>query len=392
MTFCSHLDASLQCQIYSQLEEIRSEWDAFLPSQSALQSRYLNIMEQSELEDFQVFYIRLSRNNRVIGQVVCQIFRFHSGHFDASFLENCGISLFRPILVRQEGSVLICGNLFHLKEPGYFFSEQEDEKHLIPVIEYLSKKRKFPSIMAALIKDPTHSLDGVILKKHRFRTFENDLLMRLPIDPAWTDFSAYQDALSKKYRQRARKIKEAGQSIQMERLSSEQIRENANQIDKLYQLVRMRQSLRIGSLNARYFEAMKSVYGENFELLSWKLDGEMVAFSTHWLHSDGDLEIHYIGFDTKINETHSLYFNILFQGIETAIQKGAQAVQFGRTGYDAKANVGAKAEASTHYYRIKRGFPALAFRLMQAGWDNSNNHDWEKRNPFKEPQPELQRV
>jgi hypothetical protein len=203
---------------------------------------------------------------------------------------------------------------------------------------------------------------------------------------------AYQDALSKKYRQRARKIKEAGQPVQVRSLTADEIRSQSSVIEQLYQQVRMRQSLRIGSLNAAYFEGMKRAYGDDFEFLAWSLDGEMLAFSTHWLHADGDLEIHYIGFDTPANEKYSLYFNMLFEGIETAIRRGASAVQFGRTGYDAKANVGAKAEAYTHYFRVKRGFPALAFRMIRSGWDGSDNHDWEKRNPFKESQTEFQRV
>jgi hypothetical protein len=204
--------------------------------------------------------------------------------------------------------------------------------------------------------------------------------MTVSIDPDWVDFEAYVSAFSKKYRQRANKILSARQELEVRFLSLDEIHARRNDINRLYQDVRNKQMLRLGSLTAGYFHNMKKVLNDDFQVLGWFLDGEMVAFSSHLVHPGNAIEVHYIGFQYEVNEKYAIYFNILFEGVRQAILLKKSKLFFGRTGYDAKASAGAVPETGRHYYWIKRGIASLAFRYFISSY--RSKEDWRNRNPF----------
>jgi hypothetical protein len=164
----------------------------------------------------------------------------------------------------------------------------------------------------------------------------------------------------------------------------EEIHSREEEIEMLYQQVRERQALRIGSLTGGYFSGMKKAWGEQFQIRAW-LDenGKMLAFSSHFLHPGNQREVHYIGFDSAANEKHLLYFNILFDGIRCGIENHEFEVMFGRTGFDAKASAGAIPGNNLHYFRVKRGLPGLTFQVLQKALAGKEKNDWKNRNPFR---------
>ena len=72
-----------------------------------------------------------------------------------------------------------------------------------------------------------------------------------------------------------------------------------------------------------------------------------------------------------------------------AIERKASVLWLGRTGNDAKASAGAVAVQGSHYFRVKRGIPSLAFSYFNNAYRSTESEDWKKRNPFKE-QPKLE--
>jgi len=238
------------------------------------------------------------------------------------------------------------------------------------------------NISGILLKDACVEMDESLAKSSRFQRFDNDTLMSVPINPDWVNFDGYLAAFSKKYRQRARKIVQARQALETRFLSLDGIHAHRNDINRLYQEVRHKQMLRLGSLTPDYFYGMKKELKDDFQVLGWFLDGRMVAFSSHLAHPENELEVHYIGFEYEANDTYSIYFNILFEGVRQAIDQKKSKLLFGRTGYDAKANAGAVPETGCHFYRIKRGIPSLAFRYFTNSYRSKENQDWRKRNPF----------
>jgi hypothetical protein len=381
MKICRIPDRAITFQVYTDPESIELEWDGMLPEGHFLKTSRLSVMQNSGMPDVSFLYFMVSRNNECIGLMYSQLFRFHSEHYSAELLDQTCIQLVRNFILRQETGLLICGNLFHLNEPGYFFKDRNDEGLVFQILEQFQKKSSV-KISGILLKDADLDMNELLASSSRFQRFDNDTVMSVHIDPDWLNFDGYLAAFSKKYRQRANKILQARQSLETRFLSLDEINTHRSEINRLYQDVRHKQMLRLGSLTADYFYGMKKELKDNFQVLGWFLDGKMVAFSSHLAQPGNALEVHYIGFEYEANEKYSIYFNILFEGVRQAIDQKKLKLLVGRTGYDAKASAGALPETGCHYYRIKRGIASMAFRYFTSSYRSKENEDWRKRNPF----------
>ena len=391
MRICQILDKNISYKVYTGLSTIHAHWDEFLPDGHFLKSTRLSVMQQSNLEDVSFVYMEVFRNGNCIGLLYCQLFRFHSGHYSAELLDQTSIQLVRNFILRQETGLLICGNLFHLQEPGFYFKEGEDESLLFQILHHF-QRRCSVKVSGILVKDSGSQLNLAEAKETNFQPFERDVLMEIPIRSDWQNLDYYVDSLSKKYRQRASKILTAKETLEVRFLSLNEIQEFSTDIERLYQNVRSKQTFRLGALNAQYFYLMKKALGENFMVKAWFLDRKMIAFSSLFTHPGNKLEIHYIGFEYEMNEKFALYFNIIFDGIQEAIKNNAVCLMLGRTGYDAKASAGAVPVSGNHFYKIKRGIPALAFRYFSSSYRSKESEGWRKRNPFKMSIPENEPV
>lgn len=381
MKICSPPTNGISFRSTGEISSFSAEWDALLPEHHPLQSSFLRVFEESALPDLRFHYLLISRNDRTIGLAVFQHFHFHSGHYDSKALGQGPMYYLSQLLLCQETGILVCGNLFHLGQEGFYFPDDADRSAILPVALEMEKKYRPGGI---LLKDISEGFAASELKQLKFRTFSDDQVMSLGILPAWNSFEDYLSSLSKKYRQRAQRILKLAGSLKLTELNETEIAAHKAEISALYGQVRERQALRIGSLNGDYFLCMKKAHGKNFEVHAW-LDesGRMIAFASHILHAEGEREVHYIGFDYKSNEEYSLYFNILFDGIRRGIVQGNPKVLFGRTGFDAKASAGAVPENNLHYFRLKPGLPALTFKILSKALAKKESETWKNRNPFR---------
>lgn len=392
MKICHTSQPDVSFRSAGEIFQIAGEWDSFLPENHPLESRFLKVLEDARLPDLRFHYLIISREQSTIGLAVFQHFRFHSGHYDSKALGEGPLFYLSQLFLCQETGILVCGNLFRSDSEGFYFPKPSDRNCLPGIAAELEKKWK-PG--ALLLKDIRQPFPHAVLKKEGFRSFEEDEVMNLSLLPEWNNFGDYLSALSKKYRQRARRIIAAASVLRQTELGEKEICERINEIESLYMQVRNRQALRIGSLNGAYFLEMKKVFGKQFQVYAWfGPDDQMLAFSSHLLLEDGSREVHYIGFDYEANEQYFLYFNILFDGIRQAIDQGNSLVHFGRTGSDAKASTGAVPESNLHYFRVKAGLPALTFRILHKALTGNESRKRVFRNPFRSagPEPELLEV
>lgn len=366
---------------FQDLRNIASVWDLLLPENHPLKSCFLLAIQDAGLPDVQFHYLVIYKDEEPAGLAYFQHFHFHAGHYDSRALGQGPMAYLSQLLLCQETGILVCGNLFHLSQEGFFFRNQEDREILLPLVKEMEKKLR-PG--AVLIKDIRKPFSESTLKNNRFRSFDEDQVMSLILSPDWKSFDDYLGSLSKKYRQRAAKILSATEGLIFRELDENEIKAREGEIEALYQQVRQRQALRIGSLTGAYFSEMKKVRGKQFTVRAWlNPEGKMLAFSSHFLHPGSQREVHYIGFDTEANEKHLLYFNILFDGIRCGIENGEFEVMFGRTGFDAKASAGAMPSNNLHYFRVKRGVPGLTFQVLRKALAGREKPDWQSRNPFR---------
>ena len=158
--------------------------------------------------------------------------------------------------------------------------------------------------------------------------------------------------------------------------------QEASRLEALYLNVALKQPLKMGLVNADYFIEMKKLHANKFMVKAYYLEGQMVAFSSHIEHTGDLLEMHYIGFDYNYNKSHSLYFNILFEGLEYGIQNAYKNVEFGRTARLAKASLGAEPVIIHNYIYLRKGVPSMTFAVLNKWFNRQVGTEWKTRRPF----------
>ena len=78
-----------------------------------------------------------------------------------------------------------------------------------------------------------------------------------------------------------------------------------------------------------------------------------------------------------------IYFNILLQGLEKAIQLKKEQLELGRTAREAKANIGGKAVYFNDYININGKLANFLSEKFTAYFQNEMGEEWAERHPFR---------
>jgi len=378
--YCSTIKSGFTYTEHNSIFGLEGIWDSILNDNHCLNSSELKILELAKPADLRFRYLLLHQNNILCGVIYLQHLQLSSNYFDGTILNKPGLGWLKKFVNKQFEEILICGNLFRIHMPGYFMVNGGNDSEVFQILDHYFKHNKDRSNFCGIIlKDCPHELNNT----RPFKAFNDDITMELDINPVWNSFKDYQNSLSKKYRQRCAKIQKSGDPLVLKSLTLDEMQENAPQIEKLYLNVALKQSLRIGLVNAEYFIEMKRKYQHNFDFRAYFLDGKMVAFSTHIFYPNNTMEIHFIGLDYEYNLSYCLYFNILFSAVEVAIEKKVTKLELGRTARTAKASLGAKSLKVHNYLYLKRGIPSLAFSFFNYWFGKQMGDDWQERQPFK---------
>jgi DNA-binding ferritin-like protein (Dps family) len=381
---CVKQTTRFQYEIYDNIQDISFFWDNFLPDNHTLESQNLLILERSRLEDINFRYLVIREDEKLVGLVCLQEIRFSAKHYDnAAFSENALLQFISPCILSQTADLLVCGNFFRMNFPCFYFAE-----HLAPetigqiLTDYIEIRKPEKKFAGVFLKD-MGNLNLKEIQGLSFKTLPDDLTMEMEIPDSWQNIENYAQNLSKKYRQRFKKIQTSAQNIDRKELNLEEIESNAQQIFKLYEQVVEQQSIRIGIVSPEYFVEMKRSMGDNFKIIAYLKEEKLVAFASYIFYENQTFEIHYIGFDYKENEAHQIYLNILFDGLVIGINTKQKSVELGRTARLAKASLGAKPVYLHSYYAMRLGLPAIVFGVLSYFFGNKMGEDWKNRNPMK---------
>lgn len=370
--------------VFDKIELVQDVWESLLPVGHHLSVTQLRMLEITNPEAIQFRYILFQDEQlKPIGCAYVQLLRFNANHYNHAILNKPKLASIKNFLLKQDADILICGNLFRMNFQGFYFTNSQHKDLLLPVLKHYVNnnpdKRKFTSIF---LKDCLEGLSSRALKDNRFTIAPKDTAMQITLRDNWHTFDDYKADLSRKYLQRAIKIKAAKSPLMVKELTLDEIEANAPRIEFLYHQVADKQDVKMGLLNAPYFVNMKACLQANFCMMGYYLDDQLVAFSSYIL-GDTTMEIHYIGIDYAYNDSHKIYFNILFDGLEMAMLQKKQTVALGRTTKEAKASAGATPVYIQNYIWIKFGLPTLAFNYFYKWYSNQTNDAWKNRNPFK---------
>ncbi|MGQ0829517.1 MAG: hypothetical protein ACT4ON_14100 [Bacteroidota bacterium] len=364
-----------------------------------LQLPYLTVLENEHPDNMRFHYAIIYNTKIPVAIAYFQVIDFSSESF-GSLIEQespemaCRITdylkkYFTSHLKRSADKInmrlLICGNAFISGEHGFSCHPQIDKIEafdaLADVIYRIGRVEKLRGKIAAILVKDFYSSDKRAsdeLEEYKYHDFLVEPNMIVDID--WENFGEYLNAMSKKYRNRAKSVIKKSEGIERKIFSQEDIRINAKQIQALYNNVHLKAKFRLASLSAAYFSELKKMLGEDFIFIAYYHNKKMVGFRTSFVLKSS-IEAHFIGLDYNINKELDLYQNILYDYVKEAIEYNAKQLYLGRTASEIKTTVGAQAHPLTCY--IKHRNP-LSNRIIKPFIDYLKPVEWIPRNPFKE--------
>ncbi|MCW3123944.1 MAG: hypothetical protein JWQ38_3436 [Flavipsychrobacter sp.] len=344
---------------------------------------YLAAMEQT-LTDSMFRYIVIYRNEAPVLFCYFQLVTLTSHNFSFEKNKSFVKSIFRLFLDLKKAKVLVSGNALRNDIVGYTYNESvldEDEamEIMVSAAERLADEEH---VTAVILKDlPVSKNVWKWMGSMNYHTPWNDQVMTLDVQAEWQSIEDYISALSRKYRTRANKILATRKGITIQALTGDEIKKQQMAIHSLFLKVAESQPFVLAHVGAAHFSRLKEVYGDNFEVIGFYKENKLVGFYSGFV-SDDAYELYYIGFDYNANTEHQLYFNILFSGLERAIRSGKKQLKLGRTSFDAKASIGAKA-ANTNYFIKTANISSVAINWFANYFSTMEDGKWKLRNPFK---------
>jgi len=398
-TATSATATNLRYSFYRSVEAAGQDWDAAAPAQDIfLQRKYLSILEANPPQGMRFGYLVFYKGDAPVGVALCQIKYFKGddniSDLDVQSKDPCffnGLARWfkRWVAGKAAGDILICGNMLLTGEHGYYFDYQKIkplaaveilEKALNDVVEIMGREGvKMPVI---LVKDiaPEHHEQGQDLVKKGFVEFDIQPNMVLHLN--FPDFDGYLNAMSTKYRTRAKRaFKKLDGGVEKRELTLVEIQRELPRIYELYREVAKNAGFNMVDLNEHYLLALKRDLPECFKMFAYYEQGKMLAFYTVIQNGD-ELEAHFLGYDKAHNHDRQLYLNILYDIIRYGLDCKCRDIVFARTALEIKSSVGALAHDLYCYLRHQN---SIANRFTGTILDYLKPvEEWQPRHPFKE--------
>lgn len=387
--------------VYDSVSMINTEhWNRVVGHGSEfLQIPFLTVLENEHPDNMHFHYAIIYDNNKPVAICYFQVIDFSSDSFGSMpELEEKEFSCIITDYLKKHLTyhlkrgadhinmrLLICGNAFISGEHGFTCIPETDKTEavdaLADVIYRISRAENLRGkIAAVLVKDfytpsTQYTREFEEYKYHDFLVEPN-----MMVGIQWTTFDEYLNAMSKKYRNRAKNIVKKGSEIERRNFSAADIKANAKKILSLYNNVHLKAKFRMASLTLSYFAEMKNVLGNKFNFVAYYHDNQLIGFRTTFILKN-EIEAHFIGLDYSINKELELYQNILYDYVREAIRNNSGKLFLGRTASEIKSTVGAEAVELTCYIRHRN---PLSNRIIKPFVDYLKPSEWVPRNPFKE--------
>ncbi|MFN8164900.1 MAG: hypothetical protein U0X76_01695 [Bacteroidia bacterium] len=349
------------------------------------ETNYLALLERILPGNIQFYYLIVrNHSGKICGKLYFQRVRFGNKNVvpDKNLLVCTAVNVFLKL---HPFHILVCGNVVAVNFPSCVYDESE-----ISADEFLQIIRTFEDTIhfdAVVLKDLSKDYDDKRMLPAGYRPYKADLTMTLDIDPHWQTLDGYQKALSKKYRKRMVSIRAAGKDIIRKEMNEEEIGKAAHDLERLLHYVAEKQTIQMCRIEGKYFHEFKKAYPDTFHLFGYYLNGQLIGF-TSYIEREPELEFHYIGIDYTFNTSHSIYFNMLFDGIELAQRLRKKELELGRTAREAKANLGCRAVYFNDYIRIKNKTADFLADWIGKRFQSAMGEEWKNRHPFRSNLPE----
>jgi hypothetical protein len=351
---------------------------------------YLSALEKS-LPGISFRYAVINRDNVPVLFAYFQLFTITSKNFKLEKNKTFIKGIFRFFLDFHKIRILQLGNSLRTETESYSYDTKaftgvEALEAIAAVAEKIAADEK---VAAVILKDipGIASSAGSLLNEMGYRKPWNDQVMEMAVESNWKSLADYTAALSRKYKARANKALAARNLLKIIPLSLADLHKYEPEMNHLCKEVADKQEFIFSKLDGAYFTSLKHVYGEDFEVSGYFLDGKLVAFYSAFINA-GAYEIYYIGIDYAANNDYQLYFNILFSGLERAISLRKSVLKLGRTSFDAKASLGANPKSLDYLIKLA-GIPDFVIKWFVCYFSSLEDGKWKQRSPLKNAEAKI---
>lgn len=371
------------------------QWNKHIPESNVLmQHESLKLVEAVHGGKMDFKYVLVKRNDVTVGAMYFQVVMFHGNQLinyfpeykEGNWVMATAKTITEKLLNLVNLKLLVSGNVFMTGENGFYFTNDVEAATRAKIVRKVINQivQADSSIKATLVSDmyePKTDFDTDFRKNgYHEITVESDMSVKLK--PEWKTFDDYMNALSSKYRVRAKKAfalcNEAG--VVQRDLSAEEIALHEVKIYQLYTNVMGNADFKLAELSKDFFRTQKQQLPDNYKLFGYFKDGEMVGFISAFRFAKR-MEVHYTGMNHEVCKPVHLYQRMMYDMVALGIESHAQQLHYGRTAPEIKSTIGA--EPSPMYGYVKYFNPLFNFLFVRPYTANLKPREYTFRNPFK---------
>ena len=351
-----------------------------------LERDFLFTLEEKPPLGYQFCYVLIKKQGDFVGFMPFQMMHFKaidSLNFNKTS-NPISVYLKKWLARKVEFKTLIVGNLILTGENSYQFEDKIEQKTkeniILKSIDFVIQKwaERSVFIQSIFIKDFYFAQNHLNTEGYNQFRVEPNFIFDIKLE--WANFEDYLEALSSKYRIRAKRAFKKINGVEIKEFNEERILANQLNINRLYQNIRSKSAFNMVDLNADYFLQLKRNMGDKFHLWGCFKDGKLISFFT-LIENYKHLDAHYLGYEEAPNTEHQLYLNMLFEMIRFGIDNRFEKINFGRTAHEIKSSVGAQAHEMYLYLKNKN---SVINRLLPYALNILSPREvWQARQPFK---------
>jgi Acetyltransferase (GNAT) domain len=380
---------SISIQIFTQTNQLPSNWDEVAWHNIFLQKKYLQVLQESAPVNMRCFYMGFFQESSLIGCALAQ-------YIDISKLEsfgdrdaNCIKTKIRNTVFRNfAGNTLFIGNNMITGQNAYTFNIPIDREKIAQLLKLSAnelkqflKKEKI-NIHIVSFKDFYKDLSNEFIKYSfsKYYNFNTQPNMIFQIPEELNTKEEYIALLEKKYRDQYKRAHKRFEGIVVKDLTLEEIENQEDTIYQLYQYVARNAPFNTFFLAKNHFSNFKKNCGDLFKIVGYFYNEVLVGFHTVLINGN-TLETYFLGYNETIQKDKMLYLNMLYNMLEYGIENGFKRIIFGRTALEIKSSIGAvPVEMNGFIYHtntlIDRFMPYIFQKLEP-------ETTWQQRHPFK---------
>lgn len=333
-----HKRPALKTKVTRRISDIPAgDWNRVFPD--VLESYdFFRALDDSDLEQFQLYYIMAYDRNVPVGATACFIVNYSLDTSISGPLRRASNSIKKILPDLFSIKAFVCGMPMG---QGRIGMAGHEDKVLIAILRRMEQiaRKKRASVIA--FKDFDKGYTGVLdpLQKEGFTKF--DSLPTTEMNVWFGDFEEYLKTLSgaSRYDLR-RKFKKVDGHVKIDLEITDALGGGVlEDVYRLYLDISDRHEMGFELLPIEFFRNISARMPGRTKFFLWRIDGKLAAFVL-CLVSEEMLLDYYLGLDYSIAHKYHLYFVKFRDVMNWCIKRGIKRYEMGVTGYEPKKRLG----------------------------------------------------